>query len=288
MLTPRPDYHSRWWQDRFSLLYLCRARIRCSQSRCLLPCANCPLSHSNFAATLNVAVHIPATFIAAASVLPSFFQRIHFADIVWIAICNKGHFIKKQTKTKTFTWYFQFLAGKWCETRTVVISPLSLNPLTIFLNKFTVPLCRHPEWCACKETWTEFFIIGLWDLQSLLSNQVHMPIVMDSAVPPLSNTQTAHTYKSEFTCPTLSWSINIYSCGEAVSASSLLWSHPSLHTHTHIYAQTSHSRKRERGWMRLDPSLVKFPNSVNVFLQRVWSLRKNCPCGKLWIGTEGV
>lgn len=57
----------------------------------------------------------------------------------------------------------------------------------------TVPLCGHPEWCGCKGAWTEFFIIGLWDFQSLSSNQVHMPIVMDSTLEPLCPRQHTHT-----------------------------------------------------------------------------------------------
>lgn len=66
-------------------------------------------------------------------------------------------------------------------------------PPSTFLNKFTVTLCGHPDWCACKEARTEFFIIGLWDLRSLLSNQVHMPIVMDSAPWLLWPRQRVHT-----------------------------------------------------------------------------------------------
>lgn len=62
-----------------------------------------------------------------------------------------------------------------------------------FKNKFTVPLFGHPEWCGCKEAWTEFFIIGLWDFQSLFSNQVHMPIVMDSTLQLLCPRQHTHT-----------------------------------------------------------------------------------------------
>lgn len=57
----------------------------------------------------------------------------------------------------------------------------------------TVPLCRHSEWCGCKEAWTEFFIIGLWDFQSLSSNQVHMPIVMDSSLQLPFTRQHTHT-----------------------------------------------------------------------------------------------
>lgn len=57
----------------------------------------------------------------------------------------------------------------------------------------TVPLWRHSEWCGCKEAWTEFFIIGLWDFQSLSSNQVHMPIVMDSSLQLPFTRQHTHT-----------------------------------------------------------------------------------------------
>ena len=66
-------------------------------------------------------------------------------------------------------------------------------PLFFYAMQCTVPLCGHPEWCGCKGAWTEFFIIGLWDFQSLSSNQVHMPIVMDSTLEPLCPRQHTHT-----------------------------------------------------------------------------------------------
>lgn len=94
------------------------------------------------------------------------------------------------------------------------------------LLQWPVPQRRHPEWCGCKEAWTEFFIIGPWDFQSLSSNQVHMPIVMDFTPQRLCPRQRTHT-QIRIYMPSLSWSINIYSWGlsNQIKCSVDTWDH---------------------------------------------------------------
>ena len=89
----------------------------------------------------------------------------------------------------------EYLLG-WSRVKAIVprwVFFFFFSPLFFYAMQCTVPLCGHPEWCGCKGAWTEFFIIGLWDFQSLSSNQVHMPIVMDSTLEPLCPRQHTHT-----------------------------------------------------------------------------------------------
>lgn len=95
--------------------------------------------------------------------------------------------------------------------------------------------------------------------------------------------ETARTYKSEFTCPALSWSIKIYSWGETFPITSqfshvCLWF---LYACTHVTLTNSWQRgrkkeKKKRFWMPLNVSWKKSPNSVND------CLCKNGPGGKMW------
>lgn len=50
----------------------------------------------------------------------------------------------------------------------------------VALSLSCVPFFRPAEWCTSKKVGTVFSITGLWKLHSPCSNQIQMPIVMDS------------------------------------------------------------------------------------------------------------